>query len=222
MRTLLLLLVLAAPAAAQTPQLAAVRVYMFGDTGRVPAGYGSGVYVAPNQILTNHHVLDGRLMSIDGEHPKSVMIRFVDGHRCWARVQAEDKKLDIALLVIEAHPTITPIDLASSNAVRDSRIHMHGFGYDYEYKDYDTTVGQNIIRDPAFGDSPGCHAISDPDGPWVVLNYLRAIPGDSGGPITQGGDLVGLIFAYGTCYSMGIHVDAIKDFFGDKLTSKVR
>jgi len=237
MKAILVLLLLASSAMAQTAELASVRVYCFHQEAKrlgVPDGFGSGIYVSENQILTNFHVVEKRKkiladpmeafitgeVSEDREHPESLMVRFTDGHRCWATVEAEDSETDVALLRITPHKTIKPVPMATQNAAWGSVVRLHGFGYDYEYKMIRSVIGDSMIRGEMTEEQAKIYdrySVPDPNGPWVVLTFGQAIPGDSGGPFMQNGKLVGLVHSTGDGYSQGVHIESIRTTFTGRL-----
>jgi len=225
MKSIAILLLLAASAVAQTPKLATVRIHTWGDKERivgfpeVPNGHGSGVYVSPNQVLTAWHVVEYRKkFSLVAEHPNSVQVRFADGHKCWATVEAEDAITDVALLRIHPHPTITPLEMGTNRA-RNDVVRLHGYGFDYEYRMFRATVANRMspIEPTEIKDGWSEASVADPNGPWVNLFGAVVRPGDSGGPITKDGKVTGIVIKRGHGYSQGVDINHIKTLFTGRL-----
>jgi hypothetical protein len=230
MKAILILLLLAGSAVAQTPKLATVRIYTWYECARcigapdVPNGKGSGVYVSPNQILTAFHVVEGRKMGLPTpqgttEHQNSVQVRFPDGHKCWATVEAEDAITDVALLRIAPHETITPLALGS-DVVKNGIIKIHGYGWDFDYLTVRASVSNRMSPIEPLVVHPGGWAkgsVADPNGPWVNLFGAVARPGDSGGPLTKDGKVVGIVIKMGRGYSQGVGINHIKKLFTGRL-----
>jgi hypothetical protein len=133
---------------------------------------GSGFVVAPGQIATNLHVIDGAddawIQSRDG-------MRFIV-----RRVLAMDEVRDLAILEIFA-PDLPPLRLADSDTLTEGeRIYAIGnpFGLDY-------TITEGLFS--------GRRRVSDEPLFDVLQVSVSLSPGSSGGPLINGrGEVIGV------------------------------
>lgn len=224
MRTLVILLLFAATAFAQTPELASVRVYSFHDKDQWPDCNGSGWLITDTQIVTAYHVVHGCRSG-----NKQVQIRFPNGWRTWGVIEATDLRNDLALIWINSHMSVKPIP--TGDVPDDGEATIHGYGYDYEYKPHKGKLDcrvRNTTLDDYKGNSPdaflynlyskrsGGSADIDAEGNWQAIKVL-SIPGDSGGPVTYDGKVIGSILSITSSYSIFCRIDTIKETFKDKL-----
>ena len=148
-----------------TPPDYSVRVFVFEDGGT--KSLGSGVLIASNRVITNHHVVSDRKSDSD------VKIMFSDWTVVDAKVLRTNKALDIALIEIPEQ-TIKPIQLGVV-ALPEDKVTTHGFGYGAPTTHKGVIVKQNIAI--------------------IGIKGAKVISGDSGGPIVnERGKLVGLVF----------------------------
>lgn len=208
MRALLLTLLLCLPAIAQTPGLATVRVYSFQDAGETPDSLGSGWLIENDKVVTAAHVIRGHR---DGNKP--IKIRFNDNWKTWATVLAVDEKYDIALLWINPHENITRLSL--KDTPKFGKVAVHGYGYDFEYRYRLGWIagGMSVARMDENGFIP---TKPDPEGEWRAI-MCCAIPGDSGGPVTLDGQVIGSILATNAQYCVFCPIEIIRDKFSDHL-----
>lgn len=199
---LILQLCLAATGYTQTIAKSSVRVYVFDDSDKFYDSMGSGTLLTPTQVITNYHVIKDR------HKDDSIEIRFYDGERRQAKVQAEDKVWDLALLQIEPYPKVTPPPIGRLPSKGD-HLYIAGFGQDYEYK------VQKGVLEGYYAPKTGM------DGGWMKIDNTGARNGDSGGPISNtAGQWVGTLFGSiqeGDIHTYGTHVSRIKIVFGDKI-----
>lgn len=219
------------PSFAQTASLASVRVYKFGgrnskalNEDNIPDGLGSGWLISDTQVVTAYHVVH-RCRQGD----KQLQVRFPDGWRSWAVIEATDLKNDLALLWINSHPWIKAIPCGEVPEEGED-VKIHGFGYDYEYR---THVGEiqtrlkNAILDDFTGQNWRQYLYafyglkkgkSKPgqNGPWQAVHTV-ALPGHSGGVVTHKGLAIGSVLSITDKYSIICRIDTIRGSFKDKL-----
>jgi serine protease Do len=133
---------------------------------------GSGFVIAPGQIATNLHVIDGA---------QEAYIQSRDGLRYTVRrVLAMDDVLDLAILEIAA-PDLRPLRLADSDALTEGeRIYAIGnpFGLDY-------TITEGLFS--------GRRRIRDTPPVDVLQVSVSLSPGSSGGPLINArGEVIGV------------------------------
>jgi S1-C subfamily serine protease len=145
----------------------------------VDGGEGSGVIIAEDLIVTNHHVVDGA---------PEVQVVLADGRRLTARVHASDQRTDIALLTLPGErlpaarlaqdlPQVGELAVAMGNPL--------GF---------ENTVTAGIVSGlhraiPSGGETP---ALID-----LIQTDAAISPGNSGGALVNAaGEVIGINVAY--------------------------
>jgi serine protease Do len=133
---------------------------------------GSGFVIAPGQIATNLHVIDGAdEISIQSKDGLLFTVR---------RVLAIDEDRDLAILEIFA-PNLRPLRLADSNALtQGERVYAIGSPYGFDY----------TITDGLFS---GQRRVSNTPPIDVLQVSVSLSPGSSGGPLINGrGEVIGV------------------------------
>jgi S1-C subfamily serine protease len=84
------------------------------------AGTGSGFFVSPNLVVTNHHVIDSA---------QKVEVRTKDGTWTPATVLSFDADYDVAILEVKGlEKTVKPLNIGSSNSAKvGQRVYSFGF-----------------------------------------------------------------------------------------------
>jgi S1-C subfamily serine protease len=217
---LLLSLLFASIGSAQTAELASVRVYKFGgrdteaaNNDNLPDGSGSGWLITATQVVTAYHVVHNNR---GGNMP--VQVRFPDGWRSWATVQAVDLDKDIALLWINPHKTARPIPLGETP--EEGIIKIHGYGYDYEFGTHTGAITSRMKNTSRNYDTGTGSTDADPEGPWNAV-WAVAVPGHSGGPVMFQGKCIGSVLSITDTLSIFWVIESIKEAFGPKLRHSV-
>jgi serine protease Do len=164
---------------AERARIEYVQKAMKGEASPVPGrhmiGSGTGFFVAPQRVLTAHHVI---------ERCAAITIRGNDGNTVTAERVAEEKKRDLALISIEALAvsiaTFRPTDTTrSGEAVATVGYPTHGLPPIEPF----LTVGTMA-------------AAVSPDGPPRFAIRADVRPGNSGGPVLdEYGQVVGVVTA---------------------------
>lgn len=168
-----------APSDAERARIEYIQKALKGEPPPVPGrrliGNGTGFFVAPGRVLTNHHVV---------ERCSALTVRGIDGKTVTAEVAADEKARDLALLNTEAvavavasfRPTVTT---HTGEAV--------------------ATIGypdQGLPRIEPFLTVGTMAAADRPDGPSRFLIRADVRPGNSGGPVLdERGQVVGVVNA---------------------------
>ncbi len=137
-------------------------------------GKGTGFLVSDDgKVITNHHVIEGSA---------AITVSFDKEGRFPASVIAEDAVNDLAVLQLEGMPDVEPLPLASSlDYVPDSTVRFIGNPLNF------------------FGIANEGHLIGETE--WagrtepVVLLDAPVYRGNSGSPVFQDGEVIGVIFA---------------------------
>jgi len=208
LKMIIVLLFLSTPSLAQTVELASVRVYKYGGTknedknsDKYPEAAGSGWLITKDQVITAYHIINNN---------REVVVRFVDGYKSWATVEAVDKKYDIALLCISSHATIVPIEIGN-RPDNGANVTIHGFGYDYEYRVYN---GKLLTHVKPMG--PQMVGICE-IGPWSFIVGEPPIRGDSGGPVMHNNKVIGSILRIAHSGAIIVDITTILESFKDRI-----
>jgi serine protease Do len=165
-------------------------------------GAGAGtIWHAAGMILTNAHVA--------GDGP--VDITLADGRTYPGRLQAIDRRLDLAVLTIEADG-LPEIALGSSKSLRAGEL-VVALGHPWGVEGA-ATAGVVIGVGSSLGEAPI-------DGRELLAVSLHLRPGHSGGAlIDASGRLVGLnTMMAGPDVGLAIPVDVVKRFVGQALSN---
>lgn len=165
-------------------------------------GAGAGtVWHAAGLVLTNAHVAGGG----------PVEITLADGRSYSARLQAIDRRLDLAALTIEVE-NLPPIALGASRSLRAGEL-VVALGHPWGVEGA-ATAGVVIGVGPSPGDAPS-------NGRELIAVSLHLRPGHSGGAlIDSSGRLVGLnTMMAGPDVGLAIPVDVVKGFVAQALSS---
>jgi serine protease Do len=152
----------------------------FEDPGeRVRRGQGTGFILENNEILTNHHVIDGA---------QFIEVQLDDGRRLPATVVGRDPRTDVALLRLKGSSVVTqPIALGDSDALEVGDW-VVAIGNPYGLSQ---TVTTGIVS--AKGRT-GRDVPLDPAGYYSFIQTDASInPGNSGGPLLNlRGEVIGI------------------------------
>jgi S1-C subfamily serine protease len=185
----------------EIPPEGAVRVYVYENYDDIPDVSGSGAITSSTQVITNWHVVESRR-----EGNTSVQVRFRDGSRNYATVIKQSRSWDVALLQIP-ETEMEPYKIGPAPKAKDE-VQTAGFGYDYEYIAINGTISSAILF-------PAGYKISD-KGLFQVKGAVSR-QGDSGGPVTKDGYLVGILFGTSKRLKIteGTSIERIKKMFGN-------
>jgi serine protease Do len=133
-------------------------------------GFGSGFFVTPDMVLTNHHVV------LDAVRVK---ITLINGMEVYAKTLRSDKKRDVALLRIESG-TFTPLPLRKTPVAITEEVYAVGSPL---YESLAGTVTRGIVS----------QIKHDEDGLELIQADANIEHGSSGGPLLDAqGNVVGL------------------------------
>ncbi|MBI3463663.1 MAG: trypsin-like peptidase domain-containing protein [Planctomycetes bacterium] len=130
-------------------------------------------------VLTAAHIFEGQVGPITVEFP--------DGQVSGGRLLAIDPKLDVAALLIFAPRGIEPVPLAKEKPSVGDEVEIWGYGP----KRFRSFLAQVSMPIAVEGDEPKALV-----GAQGVQDKMVTIPGDSGGPMVQDGELVGVHWGY--------------------------
>jgi serine protease Do len=138
---------------------------------RTADALGSGFFVTPDMIITNAHV-------IKGQH--YIAMKTVDGASINGKVLAEDRRRDLALVKVEGAPvTLSTREISIGNAVE-----VVGHPQGLQYSLTRGIVSQVRALAPVSGIGGG------------LVSYIQLdasiSPGNSGGPVYQNGEVIGV------------------------------
>ncbi len=208
MRTFVLLLLFCGSVAGQTPGLSTVRVYNYIDLDSYPDSYGSGWLIDDDKVVTAYHVIHRK------HKDKRCMVRFNDNCKTTGIVLAIDPKHDIALIWISPHPDIRKVP--TDDTPESGLVAVHGYGYDFEYR---YRVGMLFARVKGTRNGNDIKIESDPNGYWRAV-MCSAIRGDSGGPVTINGKVIGSVLSTNDKYCVFCPIEVIREKFSDYLTPR--
>jgi S1-C subfamily serine protease len=148
-----------------------------GTTPTSELGLGSGVLIAPDQVLTASHVV---------EIADRIQVRFVDGTTRWARVTSSERVADVSLLTLDAPgPGIEPAILGDSDRAKvGDRVFVVGAPYGISHT---LTVGyvSAVHRDDA---AEGFGYVD------LIQTDAAINAGNSGGPLfNDNGEVIGVV-----------------------------
>ena len=155
-------------------------------------GRGSGFFVGPGVIITNHHVVEGNV---------SVTVRLSSGDTLPGRVERTSVEVDLAIVRVDNPPPAQP--LLRLGSAKDVRVGQEVIAIGLAMGQFQGTVTRGIIS-----------AIrrAGPNASLVLLQTDAAInPGNSGGPlIDRSGRVVGIttLKVAGDAESLGFAVAA--------------
>jgi S1-C subfamily serine protease len=167
------------PSDAERARIEYIQKALKGEASPVPGhrmiGNGTGFFVAPHRVLTNHHVV---------ERCTALTVRGVDGKTVTAELVADEKARDLALIKTEA----VAVSIATFRPTATTRI-----------GEAVATVGypdQGLPRIEPFL-TLGTMAGGDrADGPSRFVIRADVRPGNSGGPVLdERGQVVGVVNA---------------------------
>lgn len=138
-------------------------------------GSGSGFYVAPDLVLTNHHVVGDK---------KIVEMKLSSGLETFGRVEGADVRLDLALIRVQARGRPVRIfdgqrlDLGATVEVIG---HPRGFAF---------SVTRGVVS--AVRTNPSINRVGGKPVLFVQLDASTS-PGNSGGPVFMGDQVIGVV-----------------------------
>jgi serine protease Do len=139
----------------------------------VPGGHGSGFFIGPNLILTNHHVAGGS---------KQVKIRLIDGWEMYANVLRSHPGRDVALLQIEGG-SFASLPVRTGALALTEEVYAIGSPMDESLAG---TVTRGIVSQKQV----------DERGFELIQADVEIQPGSSGGPLLdKNGNVVGISVA---------------------------
>lgn len=144
-------------------------------------GYGTGVYVTPQLIITNYHVVHDMNKTIkptDDISPQKIVVHNSDGTTEVATILIDDWLYDIAILRVKGKGK--PIKLAKCGTGHFVKLQGTQGGKNYDEK-------RGILSSKC---GPGMNHSG-----WFVVSGVRARRGDSGGAVVRQGYLIGIIRA---------------------------
>ena len=167
------------PSEAERARTEYIRKALKGEPSPVPGrrmiGSGTGFFVAPQRVLTAHHVI---------ERCTVITVRGHDGKTVTAELVADEKKRDLALISTQALAVsiaaFRPTDaISSGEAVATVGYPNHG-----------------LPRIEPFRTAGTIAAADRPDGPSRFAIRADVRPGNSGGPVLDDyGQVVGVVTA---------------------------
>lgn len=182
----ILVLAFAGPAVADVPPPNVVRIFVEDKEGM---SMGTGTLVRPDLIVTNNHVIRDR--------GGMIRVLFPDWSVWQATVVKTDKRWDLAALKIKP-VKIPPMKLGKHPKVGDV-VTVGGYGSGW----YESNSGKIVDFYKPDAKSPG-----------DIVNVGTMVRnGDSGGPITGNGKLVGVLFGCSDG-TYGTDVGQVRKFLG--------
>lgn len=146
------------------PPPAVVRVYVLEKDAR---SSGSGTLVTPDTIITCNHVVKDRSKD-------DVEVMFGNWDVVIGKVIKVDANYDLALIKLNAPRTEKPMALASCQL--GDEVAINGFGYG------------------PYLEQTGKYEEQDTTKKWCIVKGAQARSGDSGGPVTKDGEIVGVLW----------------------------
>jgi len=133
-------------------------------------GQGSGFFVAPNLVLTNHHV---------ARNAARLKVTLINGMEVFATTLRSDAKRDVALLQVESG-TFTPLPLRRTPVALTEEVYAVGSPL---YESLAGTVTRGIVS----------QSQRNEHGMELIQADVTIQPGSSGGPLLDNqGNVVGL------------------------------
>lgn len=140
---------------------------------KTASSLGSGFFVAPDVIVTNAHVVEGQ---------KYVTMQNYEGGSLTGKVEAVDKRRDLALIKTQGNSG--PAKLSTKEIVVGSQVEVVGHPQGLQYTLTRGIVSQVRTMPPASGIGGGLVS-------YVQLDASIS-PGNSGGPVYQNGEVIGV------------------------------
>jgi S1-C subfamily serine protease len=188
----------AMPSVVSVDRFDKTRGFMDSQAVERETGTGSGVIVSADGIIvTNNHVVAGRMTRNGTEVLPRVQVRLYDGQKVEAKVLGTDVRSDLAVLKIEAK-NLQPIELGSSSSLEVGEWVMavgNPLGFD-------NTVSVGVVSSKKRNLPVGDQGLVEGIQTDAAIN-----PGNSGGALCNAqGQLIGInsAIASGTGESVGI------------------
>ncbi|HEX9465236.1 MAG TPA: trypsin-like peptidase domain-containing protein [Alphaproteobacteria bacterium] len=161
-------------------------------------GLGSGFFVTPKILVTNHHVVDGQ---------KFVQVKAYDGTTMTGTVEADDPARDLAIVRVDASGT--PVHIGAGEIVVGSTVDIVGHPEGLFFSLTRGIVSQVREGPPLNGIGSSRVRFIQVDAP---VNH-----GNSGGPVYENGEVIGVVsFKYAPKSSenlnFAIHRDELLGF----------
>jgi serine protease Do len=168
-----------APTDAERARIEYIQKALKGEASPVPGrriiGNGTGFFVAPHRVLTNHHVV---------ERCSALTVRGVDGQTVTADVIADEKASDLALINTEAVAAAVASFRATATTRAGEAVATIGY------------PDQGLPRIEPFLTVGTMVAADRVDGPSRFVIRADVRPGNSGGPVLDDrGQVVGVVNA---------------------------
>ncbi|MBI1245172.1 MAG: trypsin-like serine protease [Alphaproteobacteria bacterium] len=141
----------------------------------VSNGSGSGFYVTPDLVLTNHHVV---------ENQKLIEMKLSNGLETFGRVEAADVRLDLALVRVQARgKPVRFFDGQRLDLGATVEVIGHPKGYDFSI----TRGVVSAVRTAASANRVGGKPVL-----FVQIDAATS-PGNSGGPVFMGDSVISVV-----------------------------
>ncbi len=137
-------------------------------------GVGAGFFVAPDLVLTNYHVVDGK---------KFMELKLYDGRETFGKVAKTDVRMDLALIRVQTRGK--PVAFYDSNSI-DLGATTEAIGHP---KGLTFSISRGVVS--ALRNLPSAQAPGGKD--LLFIQTDAAInPGNSGGPLFLGNRVIGV------------------------------
>ncbi len=161
-------------------------------------GTGSGSIIAPEIVLTNHHVVDGAIyIQVGSKFVDPALFEDVEIQILW-----QSAELDLAILRVDGlnFPHVT---LATRKPRKGERIWVLGYpgASDFGYLTLDATITSGVISN--FHHQPWGN-VGTPL--WIIQHDAAVNPGNSGGPLF---DACGRVLGVNTAKAVQEDVDGV-------------
>lgn len=167
----------------------------------VSKGSGSGFFVMPDLVLTNHHVVDNQ---------KIVEMKLSNGLETFGRVEASDVRLDLALVRVQARgKPVRFFDGQRLDLGATVEVLGHPRGFDF-------SVTRGVIS--AVRSNPSANRVGGKPVTFVQIDAATS-PGNSGGPIFLGDRVIGVVDWGRTDaqnLNFGIHYSEVLEWLREK------
>jgi len=140
---------------------------------RVAGAQGAGFFVTPAIIVTNAHVIEGQ---------KFVTVKTFEEVSLGGKVVAEDRRRDLALIRVDAAKP--PVSLSTREIAIGALVEVIGHPAGLQYSLTRGIVSQLRTLHPVSGYGGGLVS-------YIQLDAAMS-PGNSGGPVYQGSDVIGV------------------------------